>query len=103
MTLVPEYTTWSQVIELIEQATQQQQHQVLLAALLTPDERDALIARVNILAELMKNELSQRQISQLLGVGIATVTRGSSALKSGTETEIDILRQLILTVQPEEN
>ena len=103
MTLIPEYKAWSQVIELIEQATQQQQHSLLLAALLTPDERDVLIARVNILAELMKNELSQRQISQLLGVGIATVTRGSSALKSRTETEIEILRQLILTTQPEEN
>lgn len=87
MSLEPEYKDWQQIVELIEDSTKSSQHQMLLTMLMTPDERDALVARVNIFRELLKGELSQRQISQMLGVGIATITRGSNELKSKSDNE----------------
>ncbi|WP_319536251.1 trp operon repressor [uncultured Vibrio sp.] len=91
----PEYTDWQQILELIRTSVDSQQHEMFLTMLMTPDERDSLIARVNILNELLKGELSQRQISQMLGVGIATITRGSNELKSKTDKEKDQLKALL--------
>lgn len=53
-----------------------------LAALLTPNELDAISTRLEI-ARLLQTGISQRQIAKQLGVGIATVTRGSRELKAG--------------------
>ncbi|MCZ4295164.1 MULTISPECIES: trp operon repressor [Vibrio] len=95
MSLEPEYKEWQQILDLIDQSTQSQQHEMLLTMLLTPDEREALVARVNIFRELLKGELSQRQISQMLGVGIATITRGSNELKSKSPDEKQAIAQLL--------
>ncbi|OAJ95975.1 trp operon repressor [Vibrio bivalvicida] len=97
MSLEPEYKEWQQILDLIEHSTESQQHQMLLTMLLTPDEREALVARVNIFRELLKGELSQRQISQMLGVGIATITRGSNELKSKSEGEKQQIASLLET------
>ena len=91
----PEYKDWQQIVELIRSSVDNQQHEMLLTMLMTPDERESLIARVNILNELLKGELSQRQISQMLGVGIATITRGSNELKSKSDTDKDKLKTLL--------
>ncbi|WP_274032965.1 trp operon repressor [Vibrio parahaemolyticus] len=91
----PEYRDWQQIVELIRSSVDSQQHEMLLTMLMTPDERESLTARVNILNELLKGELSQRQISQMLGVGIATITRGSNELKSKSEAEKDNLKLLL--------
>lgn len=96
MSLQPEYQDWQQLMTLLDNATQQEQHDMLLTMLMTADEREALIARVNILCELMKGDISQRQISQMLGVGIATITRGSNELKSCSEEQKAHLGQLLL-------
>ncbi len=95
MSSEPEYNDWQQVLTLIEQSVEQESHQLLLTMLLTPDERDALVARINIFRELLKGDLSQRQISQLLGVGVATITRGSNELKSKSEQEKAYLAELL--------
>lgn len=50
--------------------------QSLLSSLLTPAEIDVLVQRLEILDGLA-NGTPQREISETLGVGIATVTRGS--------------------------
>jgi TrpR family trp operon transcriptional repressor len=89
------YSDWSQVMTLIANAAEQDKHQSLLTMLMTPDEREVLIARVNICHELLQGELSQRQISQLLGVGVATITRGSNELKSHTQDEKEWLTTLL--------
>ncbi|MFW3379857.1 trp operon repressor, partial [Glaesserella parasuis] len=75
------FSGWQDVIALVRRAGQDGHDDALLTALLTPDERDTLVARINILHELLEGKMSQRQLSQLLGVGIATVTRGSNELK----------------------
>jgi len=95
MSLEPEYKEWQQILDLISESSQSQQHEMLLTMLLTPDEREALVARVNIFRELLKGELSQRQISQMLGVGIATITRGSNELKSKSAEEKQEIAQLL--------
>ncbi|MBL4238037.1 trp operon repressor [Vibrio fluvialis] len=96
MSQQPEYSDWSQLMTLVKQAADQGQHEMLLTMLMTPDEREALVARVNILCELLKGEMSQRQVSQMLGVGIATITRGSNELKSRSDSDREMLSQLIL-------
>ncbi|GLT18114.1 Trp operon repressor [Vibrio zhanjiangensis] len=82
-----EYNEWQQILDLIKSSTESNQHEMLLTMLLTADEREALISRVNICCELLKGELSQRQISNKLGVGVATITRGSNELKLKSENE----------------
>ncbi len=93
----PEYQTWQDVLDLL-QAKQDQQPQLLaflLSVLLTSDERDSVLARVNIIHQLLKGDLSQRQISQMLGVGIATITRGSSELKNLSDEQKQQLHVLL--------
>ena len=91
----PEYKDWQQIIELIRTSMGTQQDDMLLTMLMSRDERETLISRVNIINELLKGELSQRQISQMLGVGIATITRGSNELKSKSDEEKDKLKVLL--------
>ncbi|MGR5464351.1 trp operon repressor [Photobacterium damselae] len=91
----PDFTQWQQVIDLLRQAATEQKEDALLQLLLTPDERDALLARVNIVHELLNGQRSQRKISELLGVGVATITRGSNELKHQDEaTKVWIGEQL---------
>lgn len=91
----PEYKDWQQIIELIRTSMHSEQDDMLLTMLMSRDERESLISRVNIINELLKGELSQRQISQMLGVGIATITRGSNELKSKSDEEKDKLKVLL--------
>lgn len=51
-----------------------------LTVLLTPNEISEMVRRLNII-ELLDQGVPQRDIAKQLGVGIATVTRGSRALK----------------------
>ncbi|GAK85081.1 transcriptional repressor protein TrpR [Vibrio ponticus] len=95
MSQQPEYTDWQQILDLVKHSKQTEQHEMLLTMLLTPDEREALVARVNIFRELLKGDLSQRQISQMLGVGVATITRGSNELKSKSSEEKQSLMALL--------
>lgn len=52
----------------------------ILHSLLTPSELSEISKRLQIF-RLLESGMPQRQIAETLGVGIATVTRGSRALK----------------------
>ncbi|MCR8922301.1 trp operon repressor [Dasania sp. GY-MA-18] len=52
----------------------------ILRSLLTPSELSEISKRLQIF-KLLEQGMPQRQIAEKLGVGIATVTRGSRALK----------------------
>lgn len=53
-----------------------------LLGILTQQEIDQLVLRLEIVKRLKKGE-AQRSIADKLGVGIATVTRGSKELQNG--------------------
>ncbi|WP_428771188.1 trp operon repressor [Vibrio sp.] len=100
MSTQPEYSDWQQILDLVAGAAETGEHELLLTMLMTPDERSAMVARVNIVCELLKGELSQRQISQMLGVGVATITRGSNELKARTDQEKQQIAQLLMMDSP---
>lgn len=62
--------------------TSQEKMEKALRDLLTENELAEIANRLQII-EMLEQGIPQRQIADQLGVGIATVTRGSKALKKG--------------------
>lgn len=74
------------LIEFLSQVDDQVLLEKRLRALLTPNEINEMLHRLQILS-LLEQGVPQRDIAKQLGVGIATVTRGSRALKELKENE----------------
>lgn len=66
--------------ELLLKIKRKKDMEEFLNGLLTPQERKDIPKRVQII-RMLKKEVSQRIIAKKLGVGIATITRGSIELK----------------------
>ena len=73
---------WNAFLATLQTAFEQGKAQDLLKLLLTPDERDAVGLRLQIVAQLLDKNLSQREIQQNLNTSAATITRGSNMLKT---------------------
>ncbi|KJG30373.1 trp operon repressor [Photobacterium angustum] len=98
----PDFTEWQNVLDLIRHASAEERDALLFQVLLTHDEREALIARVNIVHELLNGDRSQRKISELLGVGVATITRGSNELKHQDDETKAWLANFLAQNKPEQ-
>ncbi|AZI13989.1 trp operon repressor [Avibacterium paragallinarum] len=73
---------WHSFLEILRTAFAQNKEQELLTLLLTPDERDAVGLRLQIVAQLLEKSCSQREIQQNLNTSAATITRGSNMIKT---------------------
>ena len=73
---------WNAFLATLQTAFEQGKAQDFLTLLLTPDERAAVGLRLQIVAQLLDKNLSQREIQQNLNTSAATITRGSNMLKT---------------------
>lgn len=73
---------FSDVIKLIHSIRDEKLLEDFLMGLTTDKERTELTQRIEIIKRLLAGE-AQHKIAQDLGVGIATVTRGSKELSKG--------------------
>ena len=71
-----------ELIDLLLSIKNREEMEDFLLGILTPKELQEIPTRLEIV-KLLKKGIPQHEISQKLGVGIATVTRGSAELKKG--------------------
>ena len=77
--------------ELIEELLKIKDKELLenfLLGLLTPTELDEIVVRVQIV-KMLKQGIPQHEIAEKLGIGVATVTRGSNEIKRGRFINIE--------------
>ena len=70
------------VIDLIYSIRDKEQLEDLLIGVTTPKEREELAQRIEIVKQIIAG-VPQQKIAGNLGVGVATVTRGSKELSQG--------------------
>lgn len=70
------------IVETIQASKNTEELENFLIGIFTPVEIEQLAIRYKII-QMLKEGIPQHKIAQQLGVGVATVTRGSKMLKKG--------------------
>lgn len=73
---------YKELIALLMQKRTEDEWDALLDDLLTPQERESLIERWQLI-QLLHTGMAQRDIAEKLGVSISKITRGSRVLQYG--------------------
>ena len=82
---------WCGFLQLIYRLKNPRQLEEVLTFFLTIEEKKDLSLRFLLVKELLKGELTQREISAKLKVSIAKITRGSNALKIVDKNITDLI------------
>ncbi len=72
----------NQLIDLLLNIKSKQEMKDFLLGILTPKELQEIPTRLSIV-KMLKMGVNQHEIAQKLGIGVATVTRGSKELQKG--------------------
>lgn len=91
--MVTKLNAYKSLIVHLTQLSDSDQIEAVLAALLTDKERQDIDNRVRIF-NLLQQGTTQREISQQLGVGIGTVSRGAKAFQGLEDNSIENLLQV---------
>ncbi len=83
---------WEKFLSLCQGADSVERLDELFSLMFTLEEKETLATRVLLVLELLKGDLTQRDISKHLNISIAKITRGSNALK----TVSDALKAFLL-------
>lgn len=75
-------SNFQQLVQVLLECKSEKDLENLLKGLLTPQEIEEIPTRLQIV-KMLKKGIRQREIANKLGVGIATVTRGSREIKRG--------------------
>ena len=75
-------TKLDQLIDLLLSIKNREEMEDFLLGILTPKELEEIPTRLQIV-KMLRRGISQHEIAQKLGVGIATVTRGSKEIQLG--------------------
>ena len=75
-------TQLNQLIDLLLSIKNKEEMEDFLLGILTPKELLEISTRLQIV-KMLKSGIAQHEIAQKLGVGIATVTRGSKEIQLG--------------------
>lgn len=76
---------WRKFLRLMVEVDDPRVMEELSRLLFTPEERESLASRMWVIEELMKGKRTQREIAKRHKISIATITRGSNALKEVSE------------------
>ncbi len=88
-------SNWQHFLKLCTKLKTVQEFDKLFELFLTLEEKEVMAKRYAIVKELLKNEKTQREMSKMLNVSIAKITRGSNELKTTPED----LKKLVLSIK----
>lgn len=71
-----------ELIDLLLNINSKEEMEDFLLGILTPKELEEIPTRLEII-RLLKKGVSQHEIAEKLGIGVATVTRGSKEIQKG--------------------
>ena len=94
---------WNAFLEMLRTSVAEGREEDLLTLLLTPDERDVLGLRMQIVYQLLAKRAPQREILQNLNTSAATITRGSNMLKTMPYEFVNWIREELIKQGPSED